>query len=157
MLAQQSIAQVPTLKDCRDEDPRQTKQLSNEADSQQHRQAGSEDHKPSETRPTTKDKVKVKTEMDAQNFDLGPAPGNYQSDLGLFLDATSTKMSRLPDPSRGEWAAIIARRQGSLEVWALSPEGSVAFLGGLSRRRSFDFALGTVFGLLLYFTCLVYG
>jgi hypothetical protein len=156
VMVQQHIAPVPTVRDSRDEVPQRTNWPPNKTDSQQNRQSDFEAHGSSEALRATKDKAKVKAEMEPQNFDLSPASGNYQSDLGLFLDATSTKVSRLPDPSRGEWGVIIARRQGSLEVWALSPEGSVALLGGLSRRRSFDFALGTMFGLFLYFVFLVY-
>ena len=100
---------------------------------------------------TETSRVKIEPEM----FDTKAAPGTYQSDLGLFLDATATQVSQLPE-SGGEWAVIIARRRGSLEIWALKPESSVALSGRLSRRRVLDFALGATGGVLLYFILLVY-
>ena len=100
---------------------------------------------------TEERKVKIEPEV----FDAKTAPGTYQSDLGMFLDTTATRVSHLPE-SGGEWAVIIARRRGNLEIWALSPESSVALSGRLSRRRGFDFALGVTAGILLYFVCLVY-
>jgi hypothetical protein len=98
-----------------------------------------------------KHRVKVEPEI----FDTKTAPGTYQSELGMFLDATATRVSHLPE-SGGEWAVIIARRRGNLEIWALNPESSVALSGRLSRRRGFDFALGVAAGVFLYFVCLVY-
>ncbi|TEB31338.1 hypothetical protein FA13DRAFT_1791607 [Coprinellus micaceus] len=113
--------------------------------------------RPSEVPAAEKFHSNVKLELEHRKFSSNPVPGTYQSDLGLFLDATSTKVTQLPDRSNGgEWAFILARRQGSLEVWALSPEGSVALLGGLSRRRGFDSMLGMVFGVLIYILFLVY-
>jgi hypothetical protein len=150
MIVQQNIPGLPTLKNSEDGSLHHT---SSKAIPHQNSWTGRAHDVPETLQANDK---KVKAETEPQNFDLSPAPGNYQSDLGLFLDATSTKLARLPDPSRGEWAVIIARRQGSLEVWALSPEGSVALLGGISRRRSFDFVLGAICGLLLYFAWLVY-
>ncbi|KAJ3511689.1 hypothetical protein NMY22_g15571 [Coprinellus aureogranulatus] len=82
-------------------------------------------------------------------------PGAYESKLGSVLNATSTKLSQLPQyTASDEWAVIIAKRGSGLEVWAL--EDSDGLLGSYSSRAALAFVLGHVLGAISTFVYLAY-
>lgn len=110
-----------------------------------------------ETASSSSDKPKENSEDNAmiQRFAAEDFPGAYESKLGSFLTATSTKLSQLPESSdRGEWAAIIAKRCGRLEVWALEDLEDLA--GTFSHQSGVALLLGLGLGALLSFMYLAY-
>lgn len=105
------------------------------------------------------DGSEAKTSVQAGMADptRGIMPGTYDSQLGSFLNATSTKISQLPAfDSSGEWAIVIANRHGSLEAWSLSTEGSDALVWACSRRSGLLLFLGVTLGMFLTFGYLAY-
>ncbi|KAJ3528727.1 hypothetical protein NMY22_g9289 [Coprinellus aureogranulatus] len=97
--------------------------------------------------------------FDMQAFARAPeeAPGAYESKLGSFLNATSTKLINLPESKENEeWAIIIARSRGRLETWALRLEKAELFIGASPYRKGLTFFLGLVLGGTFSFVYLAY-
>ena len=84
-------------------------------------------------------------------------PGTYNSALDSFLDTTSTRIAQLQSSdTRGEWAVVIANRNGSLEFWALRPQDSDNVVWVTSQRNGLLVCVGSVLGASVMFIYLAY-
>lgn len=100
----------------------------------------------------------VQADLEEQTQGIqGIMPGTHNSNLGSFLNATSTKISQLPNSSSSdEWAIVIANRDGSLEAWALRTNDPDGLVWAVSRRNGLLVFFGLALGASLTFGYLAY-